>query len=123
MATALRQCLHEGNVALLIGTDCPDIDLAYVADGFAALTRTDLVIGPVEDGGYGLIGATRQVVDKLDGIFSGIAWSSPRVLAQTLERADARQISVSLLKTIWDVDTAEDWSRYLAWKQAKKGLD
>lgn len=123
MAAALRQCLHEGNVGLVIGTDCPDIDLAYVTSGFAALTRTDLVIGPAEDGGYGLIGATRQAVDNLDAIFSGIAWSTPRVLAQTLERAESEQISVSLLKTIWDVDTAADWARYLAWKQAKKGLN
>lgn len=113
MAAALGRCLREGAVGMVIGTDCPDIDVAYVSEGFAALESTDLVIGPVEDGGYGLIGLSQQAADALQDVFSGIVWSTSDVLTQTLERASTRQLSVSLLKTIWDVDTAADWARYL----------
>ena len=113
MATALRECLADGRDGIVIGTDCPEIDAAYVAQGFAALHHSDLVLGPAEDGGYGLVGIGCRSVASLDAVFEDISWGTDEVLAQTLDRAEQCGLSVCQLATIWDVDSAADWTRFL----------
>ena len=113
MAAALRQCLADGRDGIVIGTDCPSVDAVYVARGFAALHRSDLVLGPAEDGGYGLVGISRRSAGSLDAVFEGVDWGTDEVLAQTLDRAERCGLSVCLLETIWDVDSAADWARFL----------
>jgi len=108
MDGVLRSLLVDADQACLVGTDCPDIDLAYVDAAFAALTESDLVIGPAEDGGYGLIGLREPAAN----LFSGVDWGSANVLRQTLERAADSGLRTSLQQTIWDVDTPADWQRY-----------
>jgi glycosyltransferase A (GT-A) superfamily protein (DUF2064 family) len=67
----------------------------------------DVVLGPAEDGGYYLIGLKwRQ-----PRLFEAIAWSTGRVLAQTLERADSFGLRVHLLPPWYDIDTAADLAR------------
>ncbi len=113
MAAALRRCLADGRDGIVIGTDCPDIDTAYVAQAFTALHCSDLVLGPAEDGGYGLVGIARGTADSLDAVFEDISWGTGEVLGQTLDRAKWCGLSVHLLATIWDVDSAADWARFL----------
>jgi glycosyltransferase A (GT-A) superfamily protein (DUF2064 family) len=103
--------LHEGAAKVcLVGTDCPPIDATYVDAAFDALSGRDLVLGPAEDGGYGLI-AMRSIAPSL---FKGISWGGPDVLAETLDAARGSDLDVALLGMIWDVDTPEDWHRYRA---------
>lgn len=90
---------------LIIGSDCPEVMPADVAEAFAALQAHDVVLGPARDGGYWLIGL-RAVQPEL---FLEIAWSTAKVLDQTLDRARSRGLSVRLLRTLADVDTEEDW--------------
>ncbi len=66
-----------------------------------------MVLGPSEDGGYYLIGLKRPCPE----LFQGIAWSTGRVLAQTVERAEALGLSVALTPPWYDVDTASDLDR------------
>ena len=63
---------------------------------------------PALDGGYVLLGL--RVL--LPEVFSGIAWSTPKVLAQTRERLRAAGASWCELPPLWDVDEAPDWQRY-----------
>ena len=109
----MRHCLttsFEGGAeqALLIGSDCPVMDIAYLRRASAALELTDLVLGPAQDGGYVLIGCKAMH----DGLFEHIDWGTDRVLAQTVAKAQALELSVTLLETLWDVDRPEDWLRY-----------
>ncbi|MEO8486534.1 MAG: TIGR04283 family arsenosugar biosynthesis glycosyltransferase [Betaproteobacteria bacterium] len=107
LAHALDDALARGMAPILIGTDCPAIDASYLASASAALDENAAVFGPVEDGGYALVGVTRGV-----DAFRGIAWSTPAVMGQTrtaLERAGVRW---SELPTLWDVDTVEDLARW-----------
>jgi rSAM/selenodomain-associated transferase 1 len=80
MHLALRSQLDDGGGALLVGTDCPfleagDLQLAArtLCDG------ADAVLGPAEDGGYYLIGVRESDIE----VFSGVAWGSNQVLAET----------------------------------------
>ena len=111
MAHALAVTLAEGaRSACLVGTDCPPVTAAYVQQALAKLSQADAVLGPAEDGGYGLI-AVRETVPR---VFDDIHWGSEHVLAQTVSAALTQDLTFELLDTIWDVDEIEDWVRYQA---------
>tara|TARA_E500000178_G_scaffold150763_1_gene150527 strand:- start:4317 stop:4964 length:648 start_codon:yes stop_codon:yes gene_type:complete len=117
MFHGLAQMLEEGaDLALLIGSDCPGIDADYLTSAVVRGGTADLLLGPAEDGGYGLIGLRQPMPE----IFKNIAWGTDQVLDQTLSRARALGLSVALMETVWDVDTPDDWSRYLRWRERSR---
>lgn len=113
MSDALEDALARSPRAAVVGSDCPGIDGSYVAEAFRALERSDVVLGPAEDGGYGLIGVTGTRAIPLRELFQRIPWGGDRVLEETLERARTCSLEVALLREIWDVDDAADWQRFL----------
>ena len=117
MAHALNHGLRRASGVLLLGTDLPPVDSAYIEQAFAALTNHDLVLGPTLDGGYGLLGLRGEVPD----IFTDIPWGSAEVLSATCSRLNKRQVDYKLLPLIWDVDTPEDLVRYHAWLDSVGG--
>jgi uncharacterized protein len=95
--------------AVLIGSDIPGIDTHLLADAFAALQNSAVVIGPSHDGGYYLIGLGADVADRLYPLlFEQIAWSTPEVFALTCERLMTAAIVPAVLATLRDIDTPED---------------
>ena len=107
MLDAVGRALEEAGRVLLLGTDCPVLLAGYLEKAFRALERSDVVIGPAEDGGYVLLG-----LKKLDAsLFRGIAWGTSAVLDQTLERVAELEWRYELLETLWDVDRPEDLMR------------
>jgi rSAM/selenodomain-associated transferase 2/rSAM/selenodomain-associated transferase 1 len=108
MRGALRSSIARGRSALLIGSDVPGYDVAYLARAAAALERNDATLGPAEDGGYVLIGLARDV-----DAFEGVPWSTPAVMAATRARLAAAGASCVELPPLWDVDTFGD---YLRWR-------
>ncbi|PHQ24779.1 hypothetical protein CLH62_14540 [Marinobacter guineae] len=109
MLAALSQSLCDYDRALVVGSDCPSVDPDYARKAVACLADYDVVLGPSDDGGYVLIGASRVA----EGMLDNIAWGTPDVLAQTCERLDAAGLSYCLLEPRWDVDEPEDWARFL----------
>ena len=101
--------VFETGCRLLLGCDCPVVSTAYVHDAIERLGRFDLVLGPVEDGGYFLIGMNEPYTE----IFHDIPWSTHKVLEETLNKADRLGLTVSCLPTLWDVDTYDDYQRWL----------
>jgi rSAM/selenodomain-associated transferase 1 len=95
--------LGAGRVAL-VGTDVPGLSAAVVREALAALRENDLALGPARDGGYYLMALGRPC----PGLFTAIPWSTPSVLAATVERAGVLGLSVRLLDPMRDVDTLED---------------
>ena len=106
MYSAIKSRLHEYKKVVLIGSDCPLINTDYIKIAFDELNRSDVVLGPAEDGGYVLVGMKKPRSD----IFTDIDWGSERVLQQTIEKIQP-DIPV-LLDTLWDVDRAEDVERF-----------
>jgi uncharacterized protein len=94
--------------AVLIGADIPAVSAPLIAEAFRLLRRADVVLGPAEDGGYWLIGAGRRA--RLDGLFSGVRWSSPHALADTL--ANLRGNRIAYAARLGDVDDAEGLRRF-----------
>jgi rSAM/selenodomain-associated transferase 2/rSAM/selenodomain-associated transferase 1 len=105
MANACEVSLQNKNSrAVIVGTDCPTISASILRKAFFALSRSDLVLGPANDGGYYLIGLRRLVPQ----LFEGIAWGTSDVREQTLRVARDLGVSVELLDELADVDRPED---------------
>lgn len=108
MQFSLLDGLKHSTRVVLVGSDCPCIDAAYVAEAFERLNGHEVVLGPAEDGGYGLIG----VKDKVPLIFDEILWGSVSVMSDTCRRLNAAGTYYALLPLIWDVDRPADAERY-----------
>ncbi|ALA60467.1 TIGR04282 family arsenosugar biosynthesis glycosyltransferase [Nitrospira moscoviensis] len=91
-------------LVLLIGTDVPSLPLEHYQQALAVLGSHDLVLAPALDGGYFLIGLKRPAPE----LFTGIPWSTDRVLSRTQEKAAALGLKTALLPPWRDVDTIED---------------
>jgi rSAM/selenodomain-associated transferase 1 len=100
----------DGDRSVIFGADCPWLEAQTLDRAFDALERADLVLGPAADGGYTLIGLARRAPE----LFRGLAWGTDRVMAQTLERAEAAGLRVATLETFEDLDTPADLVRALA---------
>ncbi len=92
----------------LIGTDSPDLPLAFIKDAFQKLDSYKLVIGPSEDGGYYLIG----MKNPFDMLFKNIEWGSDKVLKDTVSKAHSAGISYFLLPEWYDIDDLRSLSRW-----------
>ncbi|MBW0174963.1 MAG: TIGR04282 family arsenosugar biosynthesis glycosyltransferase [Vulcanococcus sp.] len=106
MHRQLQQGFVQGfEQVVLIGSDLPDLHSADLEQAFALLEQHDLVLGPAADGGYWLIGLTRQGFQRSSAaLFSGIPWSSDQVLSLSLERAAQRELTVGQLRQQSDLD-------------------
>ena len=111
MSGALRDGLTRHESVILVGTDLPLINKAYVDRAVSSLMNHEVVLGPAEDGGYGLVGVQADTPN----MFFNIAWGTERVLAETCDRLNRGGLGYSLLPLIWDVDRPEDLQRYSAW--------
>ena len=97
---------------VVVGSDIPPLGVAYVEAALDMLDRADVVLGPVEDGGYCLIGMNEPHAE----LFRSIEWSTEGVMQQTLNRAAAAGLHVELLDTLWDVD---DHADYVRWRKSE----
>jgi len=93
---------------LLIGTDCPAFTTEILRTAAEVLAEADVVLVPAEDGGYVLIGA-RALHPEL---FSGVAWGTATVLAETRARIAALGLKAAELDSLWDIDTEADLARF-----------
>jgi len=98
-----------GRRVVVIGSDCPDVTPSDIEAAWGALATHDVVLGPAVDGGYWLVGL--RALHK--PLFEGIRWSTSSVLAETLAQCKRRGLSVHRLRELRDVDTPDDWRRFL----------
>jgi len=94
---------------ILVASDSPQLTVEVVAEAFALLERYDLVLGPVEDGGYYLVG-----MRKPWPVLGGVPMGTRTVLAEIIARAEQLGLAVALVEPTFDVDEAEDLARLAA---------
>ena len=105
MDAAIRDA--GGERVVLIGGDSPSMRDERLLQAFAACDRGEGALGPVEDGGYNLIGVPTPVSE----LFREVAWSTPSVFATTMRRAQDAGLPVHVLDVAYDVDRPEDLDR------------
>lgn len=109
MFSALNESLDNASYSVLIGTDCPVMSADYIEQAFGALVQgQDVIIGPAEDGGYVLIGASRVEASW----FNNIDWGSQRVLEQSRQALISSAARFLELQPLWDIDHIGDLNRW-----------
>ena len=104
MCRALAAGLETHRKVVLVGSDCPQIDPAYLAAALEALDDHDAVLGPAADGGYVLVGVTR-IEQRW---FEDIEWGTSEVYAQSLARFEETGAKLAALEVLQDIDRPED---------------
>jgi hypothetical protein len=112
MMHAIADVLARRSRALLIGTDCPVLDAQRLAAAAAMLDDFDAVLGPAEDGGYVLVGATRPLP------LGDVRWSTSHALADTIAGFTHAGIRYATTSALWDVDEPADLARWEALRRA-----
>jgi hypothetical protein len=107
MLVAASEALGRSSAAVLVGTDCPPLDAAYLGRALKKLDGRDAVLGPAEDGGYVLLGLKRAAGE----LFRDIPWGTDRVAEITRARMMALSWGWAELPELWDVDRPEDLKR------------
>ena len=93
-----------------LGSDHPTLPAERLAEAFRRLEAgEDLVVGPAQDGGYYLIAGSAETLQR--PLFEGIPWSTETVFRDTVDRAKALGLGVSVLPMEHDVDRPEDLQR------------
>jgi len=112
MANAIEDTFADAGTAsqvdgvLVIGSDCPFMDAAYLQKAASALAHHEVVLAPAMDGGYTLIGLR----ESQPCIFSDIPWGTERVLRATLQRLCSSSLSAAILAPLPDIDRPQDLS-------------
>lgn len=110
MAAAFTHAFSGGAVvAILVGTDIPDISARLLSQAFSSLQHGEMVIGPSCDGGYYLIGLrVEQAPELLPLLFSEMRWSSSDLFSITMDRVAEAGIEATILPMLRDIDLPED---------------
>ena len=112
MFVALRDSLRRYSKVILVGSDCPAIDRVYLEQAVRGLDKAPLVLGPADDGGYVLIGAS-----CINGaLFDNIPWGTARVYAATVLAMRQQGLHWLELPALADVDRPDDLA---AWQQLR----
>ncbi len=111
MTDAVGAALAAGHdVALLVGSDIPDLPGAALVAAREALvdTRPGAVVafGPSDDGGFYLVAVTDSA--SLAAASAGVAWSQPAVLADVTANLTASGREVVRVMPWADVDDTAD---------------
>ncbi len=109
-----RKTPYRSRDVILIGTDLANICTSEITLAFNSLKDNQLVIGPSVDGGYWLIGFSKDIISPyMYWPFSGIKWGKDSVLAETIARAKLKGIKYKLINEKNDIDLISD---LVAWQ-------
>jgi len=112
---APRTLLSENSErsVLIIGTDCIELEPAILQQAWRGLEENpqkNIVIGPVFDGGYYLIGTAHDCPI----LFRDIPWSQPTTFATTVEKIKANGLDHLCLPKKTDIDTIKEYQPFVS---------
>jgi rSAM/selenodomain-associated transferase 1 len=110
LASAFERFVPECGRVVAVDSDSPHLPLAILRSAFELLETSEVVVGPTEDGGYYLVGASavHPHLFELAPLGTGNARDA------LLERASALGLSVALTEAAYDVDVPADLRRLAA---------
>lgn len=115
LGARMRGCLEElleggCGKALIVGSDSPTLPARQLSEAVTRLETAEVVLGPCEDGGFTLIGATRTAPD----MFRRVPWSRPDTRQACLASLRSAGLSATETETsAYDLDIPEDLDRLL----------
>jgi glycosyltransferase A (GT-A) superfamily protein (DUF2064 family) len=118
-AREIRTGLQQGfGTVTLCGSDLADVEAGQLVTVRDLASRSTIGILGAPDGGYAAISAT-EPVDWLEDVPMSLPDTCHRLVASAAQRGvDARRVPDAL---VGDIDTGEDYRRYLATREAGHG--
>ncbi len=108
LTSVFRRFVEAGfSRVIAIDADSPHLPAAILRAAFASLDERDLVVGPTEDGGYYLVGASAAH----PGLFDAAPLGTSSAYDALCAYARARGLSVAAARVWYDVDVAADLLR------------
>jgi rSAM/selenodomain-associated transferase 1 len=105
MTRAMQRALaQQQGPVLLMGTDCPALSAAHIAEASYQLEQHDAVLLPAVDGGYVMIGLRAYS----PSLFTDMAWSTRAVAFETLRRMASLGLHVWQGPLLHDIDEPTD---------------
>ena len=102
---AAREALGRASRVVLVGTDVPLLDSAYLETALQRLEEgAEVVMGPAEDGGYVLLGLGQAWPE----LFDAMPWGSDKVAERTRQRCRRSGLRLEELPLLWDIDRPQD---------------
>lgn len=106
---ALARTFHQGfEQVIVIGNDCPQLNVQDLHYAAAMLQQHDSVLGPCSNGGVYLLGLSKTLFRQA-GSFSQVAWQTPLVEQQLKSLLQQGGGSLLSLPTYHDINTARDF--------------
>jgi uncharacterized protein len=105
MSNAFTEVLTNHSKAVIIGSDCAELQGEILSGAFADLAAHDFVLGAAEDGGYYMLGMKEAQPE----VFANIEWSTDEVFTKTIENIKQLEKSVAFSPTLSDLDNEADW--------------
>lgn len=100
-------CGDSARRVIAFNADSPHLPASSLESAFAALIDADLVVGPCDDGGYYLVGATRAH----ERLFDATAMGRESACQALLNEASRQGLRVALTAEHYDIDLPQDLVR------------
>ena len=108
----MQSLMQSGFTSVIaLASDVPDLSPNILRTAAKALDHSDLVIGPCNDGGYYLIGFTKNSYHPK--YFTNIPWSTSEVFTKTLNNAKQTGVKTNILPQKQDIDTLHDLQTFI----------
>ncbi|GAA1636957.1 TIGR04282 family arsenosugar biosynthesis glycosyltransferase [Catellatospora bangladeshensis] len=105
LANAYADTALPAAPSILVGMDTPQLTSQHLAAAAEALGEADAALGPAPDGGWWLLGLREPAHAA---VLAEVPMSTPETAAHTLAALHRLGLTVALLDTLRDVDTAAD---------------
>lgn len=110
LASVFEHFVPRFHRVVAVDSDSPHLPVAILHSAFDLLERNEVVVGPTEDGGYYLVGASSMH----PRLFDPASLGTDNARDALLGNARALGLSVALTEAWYDVDVPADLSRLAA---------
>ena len=102
---------------IALASDSPDLPIRILQTAISSLQTHKVVIGPASDGGYYLIGFSRDLF--IPEAFEEISWSTETVFRETLKRIESVTHQINVLPEWADIDTKSGLKKFYTINQSE----
>lgn len=119
---AIQSVFNKGFTNVIsIGNDTPHLKTKHINDAYQKLNNNQLVFGPSKDGGFYLMGLTKNLFNAKQ--FKNLPWQTSALKNSTLQYLSSTKITFSTLETLDDIDSVKDLKSILnSYKTVSKAL-
>ena len=119
---AIQSVFDKGFTNVIsIGNDTPHLKTKHINDAYQKLNNNQLVFGPSKDGGFYLMGLTKNLFNAKQ--FKNLPWQTSALKSTTLQFLSSTKITFSTLETLDDIDSFKDLKAILnSYKTVSKAL-